>query len=63
MIKTKLTKFLLFALVINLSMTTNIFAQSDPEEIIVKGKILYSDQVTALKTPVSYTHLTLPTKA
>ena len=52
MIKTKFTKFLLFALVINLSMVTNIFAQSDPEEIIVKGKVLYSDQVTALKTPV-----------
>ena len=52
MIKTKFTKFLLFALVINLSMATNIFAQSDPEEIIVKGKVLYSDQVTALKTPV-----------
>ena len=52
MTKTKLTKFLLFALVINLSMTTNIFSQSDPEEIIVKGKVLYSDQVTALKTPV-----------
>jgi catecholate siderophore receptor len=33
-------------------MATNIFAQSDPEEIIVKGKVLYSDQVTALKTPV-----------
>ena len=52
MIKTKLTKFLLFVLAINLSMTTNIFAQSDPEEIIVKGEVLYSDQVTALKTPV-----------
>jgi len=52
MIKTNLTKFLLIALVINLSMATNIFAQSDPEEIIVKGKVLYSDQVTALKTPV-----------
>ena len=52
MIKTKFTKFLLFALVINLSMATNVFAQSDPEEIIVKGKVLYSDQVTALKTPV-----------
>jgi catecholate siderophore receptor len=52
MIKTKFTKFLLFALVINLSIATNIFAQSDPEEIIVKGKVLYSDQVTALKTPV-----------
>jgi len=33
-------------------MVTNIFAQSDPEEIIVKGRVLYSDQVTALKTPV-----------
>ena len=52
MIKTKFTKFLFFVLVINLSMVTNIFAQSDPEEIIVKGKVLYSDQVTALKTPV-----------
>ena len=52
MIKTKFTKFLLLALVINLSMATNIFAQSDPEEIIVKGRVLYSDQVTALKTPV-----------
>ena len=52
MIKTKFTKFLLFALVINLSIATNIFAQYDPEEIIVKGKVLYSDQVTALKTPV-----------
>ena len=52
MIKTKFTKFLLFALVINLSMVANVFAQSDPEEIIVKGKVLYSDQVTALKTPV-----------
>ena len=52
MIKTKFTKFLFFGLVINLSMVTNIFAQSDPEEIIVKGKVLYSDQVTALKTPV-----------
>ena len=52
MIKTKLTKFLLFVLAINLSMTTNIFAQSDPEEIIVKGEVLYYDQVTAIKTPV-----------
>ena len=36
-------------------MVGNVFAQSnsaDPEEIIVKGKVLYSDQVTALKTPV-----------
>ena len=55
MIKAKLSKFLLIALMFNLSMPTTIFAQensSDPEEIIVKGKVLYSDQVTALKTPV-----------
>ena len=55
MIKTKLSKFLLIALMFNLSVPGTIFAQensSDPEEIIVKGKVLYSDQVTALKTPV-----------
>jgi catecholate siderophore receptor len=55
MIKTKLIKFLLIALMFNLSVPATIFAQensSDPEEIIVKGKVLYSDQVTALKTPV-----------
>ena len=55
MIKTKLSKFLLIALMFNLSVPSIIFAQensSDPEEIIVKGKVLYSDQVTALKTPV-----------
>tara|TARA_B100001248_G_scaffold111676_2_gene83462 strand:- start:7690 stop:9774 length:2085 start_codon:yes stop_codon:yes gene_type:complete len=56
MIKTKLSKFLLIALMFNLSVPSTIFAQensSDPEEIIVKGKVLYSDQVTALKTPVA----------
>ena len=55
MIKTKLSKFLLITLMFNLSVPATIFAQensSDPEEIIVKGKVLYSDQVTALKTPV-----------
>ena len=55
MIKTKLFKFLLIALMFNLSVPATIFAQensSDPEEIIVKGKVLYSDQVTALKTPI-----------
>ena len=55
MIKAKLSKFLLIALMFNLSVSNTIFAQensSDPEEIIVKGKVLYSDQVTALKTPV-----------
>jgi len=31
---------------------TSLFSQ-DVEEIVVKGKVLYSDQVTALKTPVA----------
>ena len=55
MIKTKSYKFLVIAIIFNLSMVGNVFAQSnsaDPEEIIVKGKVLYSNQVTALKTPV-----------
>ena len=39
-----------FALI---SINTSIFSQDqDVEEIVVKGKVLYSDQVTALKTPV-----------
>ena len=39
-----------FALI---STNTSIFSQDqDVEEIVVKGKVLYSDQVTALKTPV-----------
>ena len=33
---------------------TSSFSQ-DVEEIVVKGKVLYSDQVTALKTPVRIT--------
>ena len=37
-----------FALI---SANTSLFSQ-DVEEIVVKGKVLYSDQVTALKTPV-----------
>ena len=53
--KVKPSKLLLIALMFSLSVSANIFAQensSDPEEIIVKGKVLYADQVTALKTPV-----------
>ena len=42
--------------IIFLLLATSIGAQSDSaeevEEIVVKGKVLYSDQVTALKTPV-----------
>ena len=37
-----------FALI---SANTSLFSQ-DVEEIVIKGKVLYSDQVTALKTPV-----------
>ncbi len=39
-----------FAFVL-ISTNTSLFSQ-DVEEIVVKGKVLYSDQVTALKTPV-----------
>ena len=39
-----------FAFVL-ISANTSLFSQ-DVEEIVVKGKVLYSDQVTALKTPV-----------
>ena len=39
-----------------LLLATSIIAQSDSddevEEIVVKGNVLYSDQVNALKTPV-----------
>ena len=35
-----------------LVLTTNLYADEPVEEIVVKGKVLYSDQVTALKTPV-----------
>jgi catecholate siderophore receptor len=38
-----------FALI---STNASLFSQ-DVEEIVVKGKVLYSDQVTALKTPVA----------
>ena len=30
-----------------------VFAEEEVEEIVVKGKVLYSDQVNALKTPVA----------
>tara|TARA_B100001123_G_scaffold309722_1_gene346191 strand:+ start:568 stop:2619 length:2052 start_codon:yes stop_codon:yes gene_type:complete len=30
----------------------SVFAEEEVEEIVVKGKVLYSDQVNALKTPV-----------
>ena len=47
-------KILIFAFTFTLLTSSfSSFAQdADVEEIIVKGKVLYSDQVTALKTPV-----------
>ena len=55
LIASSILTIFVIAIIFNLSMVGNVFAQSnsaDPEEIIVKGKVLYSDQVTALKTPV-----------
>ena len=36
-----------------LVLTTNLYSDEPVEEIVVKGKVLYSDQVTALKTPTA----------
>ncbi len=36
-----------------LVLSTNFYADEPVEEIVVKGKVLYSDQVTALKTPTA----------
>ena len=33
---------------ITLVLTTNLYSDEPVEEIVVKGKVLYSDQVTAL---------------
>ncbi len=38
---------------ITLLLTTNLYSDEPVEEIVVKGKVLYSDQVTALKTPTA----------
>ena len=38
---------------ITLVLTTNLYSDEPVEEIVVKGKVLYSDQVTALKTPTA----------
>jgi catecholate siderophore receptor len=38
---------------ITLALTTNLYSDEPVEEIVVKGKVLYSDQVTALKTPTA----------
>ena len=38
---------------ITLVLTTNLYSDEPVEEIVVKGKVLYTDQVTALKTPTA----------
>ena len=38
---------------ITLVLATNLYSDEPVEEIVVKGKVLYSDQVTALKTPTA----------
>ena len=37
----------------SLALTANIFADEGVEEIVVKGKVLQSNQVSALKTPTA----------
>ena len=37
----------------SLAFTATLFADEAVEEIVVKGKVLYSDQVKALKTPTT----------
>ena len=37
----------------SLAFTVSLYADEDVEEIVVKGKVLYSDQVAALKTPTA----------
>ena len=44
-------KLLMFISAVMLAQTDEV-SDDQVEEILVKGKVLYSDQVTALKTPV-----------
>ena len=44
------SKALMFAALV---LTVNLHADEPVEEIVVKGKVLYSDQVKALKTPTA----------
>ena len=45
-------KLLHMVMALGLVVTTALTSEEEVEEIIVKGKVLYSDQVNALKTPV-----------
>ena len=51
LLKYKSLLFILF-LITGLAFTTKTNAQYEIEEVIVEGKILYTDKVLALKTPV-----------
>ena len=49
----QLTKAFKVIIVSSLAFSVNLYADEDVEEIVVKGKVLYSDQVKALKTPTA----------
>ena len=49
----QLTKAFKVIIVSSLAFAVNLYADEDVEEIVVKGKVLYSDQVKALKTPTA----------
>ena len=49
----QLTRAFKIAIVSSLAFVANLYADESVEEIVVKGKVLYSDQVKALKTPTA----------
>ena len=50
----QITRTFFKAIIISsLTLSANLFADESVEEIVVKGKVLYSDQVKALKTPTA----------
>ena len=49
----QLTRTFKIVIVSSLAFVANLYADESVEEIVVKGKVLYSDQVKALKTPTA----------
>ena len=49
----QVTKALKAIIISSLVIVPSLYADDDVEEIVVKGKVLYSDQVKALKTPTA----------
>ena len=49
----QLTRAFKIVIVSSLAFVANLYADENVEEIVVKGKVLYSDQVKALKTPTA----------